>query len=511
MLDDLIRPYRLKVQELDQIVTALCGDTVVAQSGRARMMHETRLPPAIYFPRNDVIGLSPDATDRRTFCPFKGTAIYHDLTIGGERFENAAWSYPKALPDSSGVEGMIGFMPGIVDRYEATRGLPPRTSDGNVSGPVIDWLLREAWLAPDPAALTREIALNFCRQGIAVSRLHVVIWSLHPLFAGVMYLWSKGCDEVQIREARHENLASEAYRNSPIRHVSDGLGGVRQSLTTDHAEFDFPIMEELCAEGATDYVAMPLPFSDGQMNVMSMACDHPEGFTTANLGLVFECLTTISRHYEVHSQRANARTLLSTFLGRRTGKRVLGGEIRRGDGEEIEAAVLFCDLRDSSRMSGSMARQDYLALLNRFFDAVGGAVEAEQGEILKFIGDAVLAIFPADGGAGAACDRAIRAARAIEQRLAAMPSPENSDAIRAAMGISFGLVTWGNVGSEDRLDFTVIGDAANIAARLSDLAKNLGTSVLVCSEICDRTSAECTSKGIHELHNIVDPVAVHSV
>ena len=260
--------------------------------------------------------------------------------------------------------------------------------------------------------------------------------------------------------------------NSPIRWVSEGLGGVRQPLNADDAEFSFPIMEDLRRAGATDYVAMPLPFSNGRINVMTMASDHPDGFTTANLGLVFECSTVISRHYEVHAQTANAETLLGTFLGKRTGGRVLGGEIRRGDGEEIEAAVLFSDLRQSSIMAANMERDAYLDLLNQFFEAVGTEVETRGGEVLKFIGDAVLAVFPADMGADEpACAAATDCAAGIRTALTGIQGPDGSP-IEAATGVSFGRVTYGNVGSKERLDFTVIGEAANIAARLSDLCKS---------------------------------------
>lgn len=499
--------YRLRIDPVPGRVRAMTGGQVVADTRDARVMHETRLPYTIYVPERDVIGLG-EVTAHRTFCPFKGTAVYRDLNVGGRRYENAVWSYPRALTEALAVAGCVGFMPGVIDTWEAEQGLPSQIEDGSIASPVVDWLMRGAWLEPGPAELTRALSHAFLSAGIAVSRLQVTIWSLHPLIAGVSFTWDKDSDRVGIYEARHETLQHPTMYNSPIRWVSEGLGGVRQSLTVDDAEFWYPIMDDLKQAGATDYVAMPLPFSSGRINVLTLASDHPDGFTTANLGLIFECSTVISRHYEVHALRKDSETLLGTFLGKRTGQRVLGGEIRRGDGEEIEAAVLFADLRRSSRLASELDRAAYLALLNGFFEATSSAIESRGGEVLKFIGDAVLAVFPAEQGRDTACAAAIASARAIGQAMSGMPEPDDFP-MQAAVGISFGRVTYGNVGSRDRLDFTVIGEAANVAARLSGLCKILNEMVLVGSDIGG--TGALRSVGTHRLHNIADPVAVFAV
>ena len=499
--------YRLHVEPIPGRVRAYSGDHLVADTGAARVMFETRLPHAIYVPEQDVVGLG-QVSAHRTFCPFKGTAVYRDLVVGEQTIANAVWSYPRALPEAQAVAGYVGFMPGVIDRWEADQGLPEQADDDSISGPVVDWLIRDAWSEPGPVELTGALAHAFRRAGISVSRLQIMIWSLHPLLAGVAYTWEKADDSVRVFEANHESLDHPSMYNSPIRWVSEGLGGVRQPLTAEDTEFWFPIIDDLKRAGATDYVAMPLPFSNGRINVMTLASDRAGGFTTANLGLIFECSRMISRHYEVHALQANAETLLGTFLGKRTGSRVLGGEIRRGYGEEIDAAVLFCDLRGSTLLAAEMERDGYLDLLNRYFDAVGHAVEVHGGEVLKFIGDAVLAVFSSMADRDRACTAAIGAAGAI---IAAMPGIEGPDGvpIEAAIGVSYGRVTYGNVGSRDRLDFTVIGAAANRAARLSDLCKNLGETVLVDCPPCDFDTLR--SVGLHQLRNIAEPVRVHAL
>ncbi|MEO0999580.1 MAG: DUF427 domain-containing protein [Pseudomonadota bacterium] len=486
--------YRLEVEPVQGPAVARSGNSVVAEGAGAVVMHETRLPPTLYWPAETVrVALTP--SPHRSFCPFKGTAEYFHAELPGRRVENAVWHYPKALAEGVAVEGMLAFSGALVDRVEGP--LPAARADGHIQGPLVDWLLREAGALPDGVALTEAFAGRMLAHGIAVARLSVMLWSLHPQIAGVNYVWERKTGAVRVNHPRYETIETPAFANSPLRYVSMGMGGVRQPLDVAEPEFDFPILDDLRAEGMTDYVAMPLPFASGMTNVLTLASDHPGGFTTPNLGLVFECSGPIARYYEVQQLRTNAATLLGTYLGPRTGARVLDGEIRRGEGEEIEAAILMADLRGSTRWAAELPRDAYLALLNGFFETVADAVAAEGGEVLKFIGDAVLAVFPAGDAA-----RAARAAAAIPGAVASLEGgPE------AAVGVSLGAVTYGNVGARDRLDFTVIGEAAVIAARLSDLGKVLGEPVLMTAAVAGAAGSG-RALGSHALHNVSGRVEV---
>ncbi len=498
--------YQILVEPLEGEVVARRGGRVVARSGRAKVMYETRLPPAIYFPIEDVeAGLVP-VTDHRTFCPFKGTASYSHVEIGGETLELGAWCYDHALPEGRAVAGYVAFMPDVVSDYDLSGDSLEPPKSGNITGPTVDWLLREAWTLETPEELTAAIGRRFVEDGIAVSRISILIWSLHPMIAGRHYIWTRESGEVISRAPSHEKLMSSQFVNSPLQHVSDGLGGIRQKLDVNPDEFSFPVMEDLKAEGATDYVAMPLPFSEGQINVMTLASDHPDGFTTANLGLIFECSPLISRLFEVFALRSNAEVLLETYLGKRTGARVLGGEIRRGDGDLIDAAILFCDLRGSTRLAEQLGRTAYVDLLNRFFEVTTDIVNAHDGEVLKFIGDAVLAIFPAGNDRSAACRAAVESSREIVRRLGE-PASFDDVKVDCAIGIAFGEVTYGNVGSRERLDFTVIGNAANVAARLGDHGKKAGYPIVAALGVCDGAPIPVTPLGDLRLHNVSDPVA----
>ena len=497
--------YGIDIQPLTGRVTARRNGVLLASSTRAKVMYETRLGPTVYFPADDVTADLGDKSDLQTFCPFKGTASYRDLQLDGEHVSNAVWSYDDALPESQGIQGYTGFMPSAGVDLDLGENILSDSDETHISGPLIDWLLRKASSIPTPEELTAALVEKLTEHGIAISRFSVLIWSQHPQIAGMNYIWNKDSGKVTAFAPSYEIYNHPGFQNSPLLYVSQGLGGVRQKLDDAHFTNSFPIMQELKDSGATDYVAMPLPFSDGRTNVLTLTCDHPDGFTTANLGLVFECSAVIGRFYEVFSQRENARSLLEAYVGKRTGARVLGGEFRRGDGDDIDAAIMFCDLRGSTRLEETLGRADYITLLNQFFETTSTIVQDHNGEVLKFIGDAVLAVFPAGEDAQAARAQALQSARDIVARLDELRITEEGHDCDCSIGIAFGRVTYGNVGSQDRLDFTVIGQAANIAARLGDYGKTIGHRIVVSGEIAG-ADTNVIQLGRVALHNVSQPV-----
>ncbi|WP_300070631.1 DUF427 domain-containing protein [uncultured Ruegeria sp.] len=501
-----IKGYGISVEPLNGRVAIYRNDILLAESQNAKVMYETRLSPTIYFPRQDVNVDLGDETDLQTFCPFKGTATYHNVNLAGENLANSVWSYEDALPESAAIQGHIGFMPSAYTSIDLGDNRLREPEDGNISGPLIDWLMRGASLADTPEAFTKALAEKMLQHGVAIQRLSILAWSLHPLIVGKHYIWEKGQPEILTRAPTYEIYDHPAFLNSPLRHVSNGMGGVRQRINDDNPHNSFPIMEELREKGATDYVAMPLPFSDGRTNVLTLTCDHPDGFTTENLGLVFECASVIARFYEVFMQRENAQVLLETYVGKRSGARVLGGEIRRGDGDEIDAAIMFCDLRDSTSLEERLGRTAYINLLNEFFETVSGIVHDNGGEVLKFIGDAVLAVFPAtDDNPAAARANAQRTSIEIVERLGELRKSEADIHCDCSIGVAYGRVTYGNVGSRERLDFTVIGQAANIAARLGEFGKASGHRIVVSEDIVP-ACANALPLGKVSLHNVSKPV-----
>lgn len=411
--------YRIDIESIRGRVRVRVGGSVVADSSNAMLVRETHFPTHCYFPKTDLKKglLIPSAL--RTFCPFKGTAHFWDLQLADRTIANAAWSYERPLAEAVPVGGHVAFDERVVDGIEAEPPLPAAVVEPIGGCPLIEWLLLKAWRCTTPAQLTEQFAGKLVECGTPLWRFTVNLWTLHPEIAGQRFTWVRGVEGVAESDTPHGILQNPAYLNSPVRFVSEGRGGVRQRLDIDSPEFPFPMLEQLRAQGGTDYVAIPLPFSDGRFQAMSMATDHPEGFTTGQLGRAFEAFAVLGRFYEVLTLRRETTVLFDTYLGERTGRQVLSGLTRRGAGQVIRAAILYCDLRNSTALTEALPRQSYLALLNDFFERAVGPILQQGGEVLKFIGDAVLAIFPLESeeaseeAIGAACRKARDAAEGI--------------------------------------------------------------------------------------------------
>jgi adenylate cyclase len=257
---------------------------------------------------------------------------------------------------------------------------------------------------------------------------------------------------------------------------------------------------------------MPVTFSDGQIHALTLATDRRGGFATEHLGQLHEVLPPLARLIEAHAMRATARTLLDTYLGVGTGGRVLDGLIRRGDGEVIPAVVWWADLRGSTALAERLPRERYLELLNRFFEATAGAAIEQGGEVLKFIGDAVLAIFPLRADPEAAA-HALQAAREALARIdlfnRAEADPEAKLAV--ALALHLGDVNYGNIGIEGRLDFTVTGPAVNQVARLERLSKSLGKAVVASGAFAELVREQMAGLGSHDLRGFTAPVEVYTL
>ncbi|MFQ5618726.1 MAG: DUF427 domain-containing protein [Rhodospirillales bacterium] len=490
----------------------------VADSARAMVFREARYRPVFYFPPADVRLDLMERTDHHTHCPFKGNASYWTLRIGERSAENAAWSYEDPLKVASAMKGYIAFYDDRMDAwYEDEDQVYVRGAKEGAprDNPLVDWLLSEAWEAATSRELTRRFSLALVETGIPLARVRVVIQTLHPLLAATVYRWSAAAAEkVEKVLLSHETMRSDQFLQSPLRPIFDGVGGFRRWLDASD-EDDFPVLRDLKAEGMTDYAAMPMPFSDGQINAITLATDAPGGFSTAGLGRIHEILPVLSRFYEVQARRRNAVTLLQTFLGKHTGKRVLDGLIKRGDGENIHAVIWFCDLRDSTPLAQSVSREAFLAHLNLFFDCMAGAVVDNGGEVLRFIGDAVLAIFPVadsertgrEGAVGwaEACEMAAQAAREADRRIAELNRSSaggDTPPLRFGIGLHVGDVTYGNIGTAERLEFTVIGAAANQASRIEGMSRSLRVPIVMSSEFAAEYPGEVRSLGRHRLRGM---------
>ena len=492
--------YELHFERPDHRVRVEFNGAVVADSRRVLVLRETRLPPAHYFPAEDVNMALLTKTAHTTHCPFKGNASYWSLKVGDQLVENAAWAYEAPYRDAEPLRGYVSFYPNKVSVVGATieEAVQPHAN------PLATWLLREAWKATSSAELA-ESFLKFLRQaGFPVDRSTIIMPTLHAQIFATVLVWRADTAGIRTVHEPHDILLQPKFADSPFSPIiRGGADGVRRRLEDPGCALDFPVVRDLHAEGATDYVAMPFRFSDGQVNVMSMTSFAPGGLSTAHLGQIYEVLPLLARMFEVHAQRRTATALLETYLGRHTGERVLRGLVKHGDGEHIHAVIWFCDFRDSTPLSKSLGRRAYLRQLNRFFYCMAGAVLEARGEVLRYIGDAVLAIFPIEDNAAAACERALHGARLAAQRIDEVnrSNPDKAP-LRYGIGLHVGNVTYGNIGVPERLEFTVIGAAANEAARVESMTKELKKPVLTSAAFAKSYGGTLLSVGKHALKGL---------
>lgn len=521
--------YRFSFEPFAGRVRAMFNGIEVADSSRTMVMRETRLDPAIYFPREDVRMAYLSATTHHTYCPFKGNASYWTLQVGERKAKNALWSYEDPLPDAGHIKAYVSFYPDRLDQIlVGDAPFAPHTENasdpferdpfekGSFDNPLVRWIVHDAPAIEGARALTGELCRAMVDAGIPVFRVQVAIRILHPQLVSYGFRWYRSGDGVEETNASWEVLDRPAFLNSPFRPIYEGAGGVRRRLEGDDVELDFDVLSELREQGGTDYVAMPMTFSDGRIHAITLTSDRPGGFTTGDLGQVYEILGLLGRLYEADAMRRTAKTLLETYLGPDAGARVWQGLIKRGDGETLDAVIWFCDLRESTPLAQSMSRDAFLGVLNQFFDCMAGAVLKHDGQVLRFIGDAALAIFPIEN-AMQHRDVCLRAAAAAREAVARMEALNDERRLSGEAPLGYGLalhcgeLSYGNIGVSERLEFTVIGEAANRAARIESMCKVLDEHVLVSSEVAECLGEGARSLGHHELRGVAEPVEIYAL
>ncbi|MBV1886201.1 MAG: DUF427 domain-containing protein [Parvibaculaceae bacterium] len=503
--------YRMVIEQSPHRIRAVFNGETIVDSCNALIMQETRLPPAFYFPREDVQMDLLSRTDQRTNCPFKGNASYWDITSGDKCARNVVWGYEDAYDEAVIIKDHVAFYWNEMDFWledDNRMDAPVSAGTPEKANPLVKWLVHDAWKASSTIAQVEALANALVQAGFPLLSMRLFVRTLNPQLFARFYSWHRDLEEVIENEATHAGAQSEQYLNSPFALIIKGEGGVRRRLEGPNPQLDFPILEDLIKESATDYVAVPLRFSDGQINVLTLVSEAPGGFTTDQLGNLYEILPNLGRLLEAHAQRTSSLTLLRTYLGRNAGEKVSDGLVKRGDGEELHAVIWFSDLRQSTTMADTMPREDYLAALNQYFDCVVGAIIDNGGEVLKFIGDAVLAIFPIENSSIShpdACANALLAVRAAEEQITVVNQDrraEGQNLLNFGTALHRGTITYGNVGTEQRLDFTVIGPAVNEAARIEDLCKTLDKPVLMSSAFAKGAPGTFLSMGEHDLRGV---------
>ena len=356
--------------------------------------------------------------------------------------------------------------------------------------PALAWLIDEAGASTDADRFLAELGARLIDDGVPLAGGALTLSSPHPIIARRTWLWRSETGAVIEALGFAAGLAGAELMGPPGDNGRGWLAG-------------------LGGGAAHEDIVGPGP------DAPALSWIGPQPFTTRETGRLREAARFAAAPLAALSARATLTAALEAYLGRRTAERVLAGPLRRGVHETIRAALVCADLRGFTALSEAAPPAEVIAALDAWFDRIAGAVHAFGGEVLKFLGDGMLAIFPVAGGSpGAACDaalRAISAARAGMAHLDAARTREGLPPLPFGAAMHLGEILWGNIGAADRLDFTAIGPAVNLVSRLEGLCRPLDRAVLVSGAAAAETAAALIPLGTHALRGIAQPCAVFTV
>jgi adenylate cyclase len=395
------------------------------------------------------------------------------------------------------------------------------------------WLVERGMLGL-PAG---EQIAGFCRKvfdsGFPMKRVQMGMYTLHPRYGSHTFVWRPGAEAIEHIPREHAIQSRDVYLKSPVHHMrSRGLLTLRRRLDACDPD-EFVLFPELRAEGLVDYAAHIVPYDPSQVEALakgsgsandtvapggaldgiffSCATDRPEGFDGGQLDQVVQALPYLALSVKSRLTYDVASTVLETYLGRDAGQRVLTGAIERGSAEAIRAVIWFSDLRGFTKLTDSLPRDVLIATLNDYLEAMAAPVEAYNGQILKFMGDGMLATFDLTGRDDAAvCRDALAAAAELRTAFPALNEARTAAGnpiMDFGLALHLGDVFYGNIGASERLDFTVVGPAVNEASRIQALCRPLERNVLISSTFQATAGGNCglESLGFHAIRGVREP------
>ncbi len=352
-------------------------------------------------------------------------------------------------------------------------------------------LVADALADVEDGALLRSLCDGLMAKGVPLWRVFVGLEELHPLVEGRSLTWRRAEPETTSRPFERADWANreDEWRRSPLYRVFIDKAPRLRWQRGDFQQGEFPLLDELFGQGAWDYVAYHVPYvdqaraSDTDCMYVSWATDRKGGFSDDDLVFLDHMVPPLALALRKRAVVRNAENLVRVYLGADAGRRVLQGQIERGKPERVRAVLWFSDLAGFTRIADN-APEQIVPLLNDYADCQVGAIHAHGGQVLKFVGDGILAIFPIDETA-AACRRALDAAAKSLGKLAALNQRRTAADLpttRFYLALHVGEVLYGNIGSPDRLDFTVVGPAVNEVNRIETMCKSLDRDVLLSAD-----------------------------
>jgi adenylate cyclase len=371
---------------------------------------------------------------------------------------------------------------------------------------ISNWLISGAPPHTDSNAPIAELAQRLVDSGVGLEMLGVYALAINPLARGRVITWTPRSG-VRRQDWTHDMMSSPEFVGSIAEACVFGKRLIRYRIganpTFDQNEGSLPLIRR----GYTEFLAIPLIGMHGNNGVFGVATTRNEGFTEEEVPALRQIAAPLARIVEAQTQQENMQVLLATYVGEDASARVLAGQVRRGGAEVIPAVILFADLVGFTKLSNTETPEVAIRVLNQFFAAMDASIRKHGGEVLKLIGDGLLAIFPTPDDLTAQQAAAANALLALEE---ANESFRNTS-IDFRGGLNLGDIHYGNIGSESRLDFTAIGPAVNLTSRVLATADELGEN-FVCTEMFSRLLPERAAlKGSFEFKGFADAQPVYSL
>lgn len=398
-----------------------------------------------------------------------------------------------------------------------------------LAGALIDWVVQQGMEGASQQTLLEQLCRKLVAQGLPIVRVHVAQSAFHPKYGGIGFSWWRDSEMIEERYA-HTDAPRTAWVNSPLYALLErgGDGGFRERLTESRGNSRYPLLNELWAEGATDYFACGATLEKRDPNqpidpdntpegvLISWTSDHPDGFSDAHIDLILTLLPHLALALKSGSNRRIAEELLAVYLGRDAGAQVLSGALGRGSLQKIDAVILYFDLTGFTRLAEQTEGETLIAMLNDYYGLAVARIQGEGGNILKFMGDGLLAMFR-QGGRAVAAAAALNACAALRRDIAEKNRLRRAEGLPVTgftLALHAGEILYGNIGAENRLDFTAIGPAVNLTARLSGMHTALGQDLILSQEIADAAPGgqhDIVSLGRHMLRGVSEPQRLFTI
>ena len=373
------------------------------------------------------------------------------------------------------------------------------------------WLMTQGRRSGDPTAVVSYFCSTLIEAGVPLWRANIGQRFANPLLIAWGVVWTpEGAESYDVTHAR---MLTDGYIGSAFEYILKHQRPLHKSLRGLDPDRDHISFLEFSSAGGTDYYATLLDYGDGSQHGCTFVTRAPEGFAGEHLAMIEAAKAGLACAMEPVTMRKSTQSLLRTYLGDGPAAAVWNGSIRRGERTTLEAVVMFSDLRGFTALSDTASEEEVFDALNGYFDVVVQSVEEEGGDVLKFMGDGILSIFPIAPPADRAdrCRQASMAARTALARLAALNdirAGEGKPPLDMGIGLNAGQVSYGNIGSPGRLDFTVLGAAVNVASRIEGLTRTIGDRVLATASVATHSPTLYAVRGTHGVRGLTSPIEI---